>query len=375
MSKENKRKEINKNGVSQVVIKSVKGQAVSDREVYAINNQEIEGLLPVEVIKKGNSFKLIYNLTGLMTLSDFLLTPMNRESFARLLQNILEVLKGMQKAYFNQHALNMNLDSVMINPAKQRLLFMYIPIQAYDGGSSLRAFLLGIIQAGSFVKEDDSDYVKEYIRILNEGINFSVFELEEYIKRLVSEDGYRTNKNMLCHKCGTQVRSGAKFCSVCGAKLSDVTENADNAKLYNPLVSAEPAQTVAKEEEGSSAGCSTATQGLYRQSEECGGTTLLGYTQPKYPYLIREKTEEKIVIDRNEFCIGKSRQNCNYSVTDNSAVSRQHAQIISRDGRCYIKDLNSTNKTYVNERAIEEEELTSGAKIRLGNERFIFYIE
>ena len=59
MSKENKRKEINKNGVSQVVIKSVKGQAVSDREVYAINNQEIEGLLPVEVIKKGNSFKLI----------------------------------------------------------------------------------------------------------------------------------------------------------------------------------------------------------------------------------------------------------------------------------------------------------------------------
>lgn len=375
MSKENKRKEIYKNGVSQVVIKSMKGQAVSDREVYAVNNQEIEGLLPVEVIKKGSSFKLLYNLTGLMTLSDFLLTPMNRESFAHLLRNILEVLKNMQKAYFNQHALNMNLDSVMVNPAKQRLLFMYIPIQGYDSGCSLRAFLLEIIQAGSFVKEDNSDYVREYIRILNEGINFSVFELEEYIKRLVSKEGYEANKSIRCYKCGTQVQRGAKFCWVCGAKVSDVTENADNVKLYNPLEAAEAARTAQKEEADLHSGYSTATQGLYRQSGECGGTTLLGYTQPKYPYLIREKTEEKIVIDRNEFCIGKSKQTCDYSVPDNSAVSRQHAKIISSDGRCYIKDLNSTNKTYVNERAIEEEELMSGAKIRLGNEKFIFYIE
>ncbi len=383
MSKENKSKVITKNGISEVIVKSVKGQVVSEREAYAINNHEIDGLLPVEVMKKANSFKLKYSITGLMPLSDFLLTPMNREEFARLLQNILDVLKGMQKAYFNQHALNMSLDRVMINPARQRLLFMYLPIQGYDSGCSLRSFLLEIIQAGSFVKEDGSDYVREYIRILNEGINFSVFELEEYVKGLVSENGYKVDKSILCHKCGAKSKNGAKFCFVCGAKLSDSTEAAASNKIYNPIETTRGVRpsTASQAEEKvdfeHKAVCAKAasTQGLRRQGEAVGGTTLLGYMQPEYPYLVREKTSEKIMIDKDEFYIGKSKQDCSYAVSDNKAVSRRHAKIISSDGRFYIKDLESTNKTYVNGQEIEEKELETGARIALANENFMFYKE
>ena len=88
MSKDNREKTVNKNGASQIIVKSVKGQIISDREVYAMNNNEVEGLLAVEVVRKGNAFRLIYHLTGLISLRDFLLTPMDRQVFVRLIQSI-----------------------------------------------------------------------------------------------------------------------------------------------------------------------------------------------------------------------------------------------------------------------------------------------
>ena len=112
-----------------------------------------------------------------------------------------------------------------------------------------------------------------------------------------------------------------------------------------------------------------------------GGTTVLGseelYT-PSYPYLIRDKTNEKISVNKPSFRIGSERKYVDYWVNDNSTVSRSHADIITREKRYFIIDLNSTNKTYVDGRAIaveKEVELFSGTKVRLSNEDFTFEIE
>lgn len=51
-------------GTSQLMIKSLKGQQLSEHEVYSINNNEVRGLLHLDVVQKNNSFKLFYNVTG-----------------------------------------------------------------------------------------------------------------------------------------------------------------------------------------------------------------------------------------------------------------------------------------------------------------------
>lgn len=107
---------------------------------------------------------------------------------------------------------------------------------------------------------------------------------------------------------------------------------------------------------------------------------MLGANGPEelaFPYLIREKTEEKISVDKPSFRIGKENSYCDYFVSDNNAISRSHADIITRDHRYFIIDHNSTNKTYVDGRVIpveKEIEIFSGTKIRLANEDFVFYI-
>lgn len=109
-----------------------------------------------------------------------------------------------------------------------------------------------------------------------------------------------------------------------------------------------------------------------------GETTVLSMTanvEKQSAYLIRLKSNEKILIDKPVFRIGKEKSYVDYFIGDNTAISRSHANIILRDGEYFIVDTNSTNHTYVNGRMIQsnvEIRLTNETKIRLSNEDFDF---
>lgn len=100
-------------------------------------------------------------------------------------------------------------------------------------------------------------------------------------------------------------------------------------------------------------------------------------TPKALPYLIRVSTEERIMLNKAVFKIGKATRGVDYTVGGNGAISRQHAFIIQKDGVCYIKDNKSTNHTYVNGKRVEdgvEEILTHDSIVRLGDEEFTFKI-
>lgn len=109
-----------------------------------------------------------------------------------------------------------------------------------------------------------------------------------------------------------------------------------------------------------------------------GETTVLGasslVTEVK-PYLVRAKNNEKILLDKPVFRIGKERSYVDYFIGDNTAISRSHANIVTRDGEYFVVDTNSTNHTYLNGAMLQsnvETKITHGAKVKLANEEFEF---
>ena len=99
--------------------------------------------------------------------------------------------------------------------------------------------------------------------------------------------------------------------------------------------------------------------------------------QAPVPYLLRTATNEKIYINKPEFAIGRSATKADYTVTDNSDVSRIHCIIERKNGVSYIKDNQSTNGTYVNGKNIAGQEnvfLTNNTKVSLGDEEFVYHI-
>ena len=63
----NKCKVISKLGVTQLIIKGEKDQQLGARELHAVQKGELRCLLRLTSVQKGNSFKLVCDITGFIT--------------------------------------------------------------------------------------------------------------------------------------------------------------------------------------------------------------------------------------------------------------------------------------------------------------------
>ncbi|HYO73617.1 MAG TPA: GGDEF domain-containing protein [Archangium sp.] len=80
---------------------------------------------------------------------------------------------------------------------------------------------------------------------------------------------------------------------------------------------------------------------------------------------------KKYALQETEFTIG--REEGNHNVVDLDNVSRRHAMIIRKQGRMLVKDLGSTNGTYLNDQEVTQETaLRSGDLIKVGGSIFKF---
>ena len=162
-----------------------------------------------------------------------------------------------------------------------------------------------------------------------------------------------SHKIKICDNCGSENESSAVFCFVCGKRLDKSEDTRKSASFENEDTDA------------------------YDKTSILSGN----FITEKYPYLIRVRNGEKIIINKPLFKIGREKASCDYAVDNNRAVSRTHAAIITRNTCCYITDLGSVNKTYVNDviippqKEVEISPSNSHISIKLADEEFQFFTE
>lgn len=385
----NKCKIIKRKGMRKLLVKGVKGQQLSEWEANAINTDEVVGLLHVDAYKKGFAYHLEYDITGYITFQEYLQIPLTQEAFARMLDNILENLKSIEEKHFNQQLILHDMDKIYINPSTQRVFFAYVPLQPFENSGTLQEMLLDIIQYSAFDENEDSEYVSEYISILNRGINFSVFDLEEYVRTLIKTvNGEYDGETVECPRCHAIIPAETVLCN-CGFKLHGFTGSTNVAKsqVYDMFQNyREAAQshnhTENKEHDAEQSPVSTpeveiASNAHGAQAKKKLTTVLSLYDEEEQSraHLIRESSGEKIQMEKYPFRLG--RESGDYIIS-NRYVSDPHMDIICRNNCFYVIDLESTNKTYVDGAVIpaqQETEIFSGCQMRLANEKFQFFIE
>ena len=80
---------------------------------------------------------------------------------------------------------------------------------------------------------------------------------------------------------------------------------------------------------------------------------------------INNKVQGEYFIRKKRINIGRHRDND--LRIDDPLISRQHAQILQQGRTVYLRDLNSTNGTYVNNKRVDIAALEEGTVIKLGN--------
>ena len=76
------------------------------------------------------------------------------------------------------------------------------------------------------------------------------------------------------------------------------------------------------------------------------------------------KEPERIELSRLPFTLGRN-ESCDYQILS-SRVSREHAEIVKEGGAFRVRDLKSTNGTYVNGERVARASLKDGDRLRVG---------
>ncbi len=320
----NKIKRTAKKGITIFTVKGQKGQQLCQHELLAINQGNVPGLLCMQQESYGSTFDLSYNVTGLTSLKDYLSTPLRKKNFISILESILQTLQGMQNCYLNTDNLLLDPKYVVANAFSHKLHFLYIPIQGHSCDTPLREFLRELVRLACFAPDEDSAYLSRYIQILNTGANLSVFQLEEFVRSLeakpVRPETYPQSHNPTASHL-----------------VYDPLEHAEaQIRDHDPVAPMLPVQ------------------------------------------LVRHRTGQIILVTKPSFRIGRTRDYCDYAISDSQTVSGNHADILVQNGQCFVVDLYSRNKTFVAGRPIPPDTkvpLQHGQKLQLADEIFTVCID
>lgn len=184
-------------------------------------------------------------------------------------------------------------------------------------------------------------------------------------KNINKVQNYNMNEiNTICSNCGYNSEVAFKYCPKCGY-LNDFSNNYNN--IDNNLVDNNEIESEYE------------TQ--YINEYENDETTLLEtqvLKSNKTIKFVNKETKESHIFKLDEAkIIGRLKNSVDLFIEDES-VSRKHALILAIDDKVYIKDLESKNKTYINEKEIDPSilhEIYNSDSVTFANKEYVLSIE
>lgn len=333
----------------------------------------IRGLMKPTV---GGARKISYIAPNGITLKKYLSNNITKNDFFLVFAQILEAVKAIDRNSFNINNLVSNINYSFINERTKEVHLVYQPLRSQVITSGLASFLYDVAYSVNLELGTDYRDINQLIEYMKSLPVFSIQKVEDYILKIYPQ----VYKQVKRQKPGqSQMLRGNDFyyrqndVQKRNQQIRNLNDDSDNSTLPDDengdtalLDDFDDATTLLDDD---------ATLLLIEEDE---ATSLLIDDAKTYPYLIRASTYDRIEINRSVFRIGKECSYVDYFVQNNTAVSRRHADIITKGNQYFIKDNRSTNHTFINGLDIpadQEIEIFDGDSLTLANEVFEFHID
>lgn len=330
-------------------------EIINERELDFFSRKSIRGLLKAKYIKKLFFTGIEYRGPIGISLSERLKKTVTRYDFFFMMEQVVDLTQKLKKNAMPVNKIVWDINNVYINETTREMQFIYLPIETAVAEIEVIAFIESMIYSAKVSNDENTDYISEFTYFIKSLRKFDAEKIEKYIQQKERSIVSTIKKN------------NAGQSGFMTDKPRDYYAHYDQDDEATGMLEDDDEETGLLNEDEEETG-------LLVEDDE--GTGLLEEdTSTHYPTLYRLSTEEQIVINKPVFRLGKERTYTDYFVSNNNAVSRSHADIVTRNYRYYIIDLNSKNKTFVNNQVIPvqvETELHNGDSIRLGNEEFVF---
>ena len=339
-----------------------------------------------------------------ITLQDRMKKEVTKREFLFILEHIVVAIQKLQVNHFPLQNLRMDMRQIYINETTRELQFLYIPVFGVNQETNIVDLFNAVIYSAHPAKENDMEYVSRFHYFFTGLEPLDLEKIEQFIQREdrsvvntirkhnAGQSGFMTSKQKHYYdhldwqekqkdEGNTDLLEEDESTDLLkeGEDPTDLLTDEDPTGL---LTDNEPTGLLADEDEDKTGLLNPEDEATGRLVDDEEGTDLLHETTQMektvvFPELHRVLTGEVIKINKPVFRIGKERIYVDYFVTNNNAISRSHADIITRESGYFVIDLNSKNRTYLNNAALavrEETRICDGDMLRLGNEEFEFHV-
>lgn len=328
-------------------------EKLNENELNDFSRKYVRGLLKVNRRKKNC---IEYSGPIGVSLYQRLKKPVSKYDFFFIMEQMIDLIQKMNNAALKLDCVVLDIHHVYINEKTKELQFVFLPLFKPMSDVTILDFMYNFIYSVTPLQEQDDSYISEFVYFLQGMQRFDPEKIEAYIEK----EDRKVVQIIKKHNVG---QSGFMT-----DKPRDYYEHYDGKEEDEAtgLLEDEETTRMLREDENT----------VLLQDDELTGLLSEERYGAHYASLYREISKETISINEPVFRIGHEKKYSNYLIEDNCAISKSHADIITRGQKYYIMDLNSTNKTYVNGSPIiprQEVEIRDGDHVRLGNEEFVFH--
>ncbi|MBR3173278.1 MAG: FHA domain-containing protein [Eubacterium sp.] len=406
-----KKMRVRHNGSNIMILEKLdRDETINQKEVELLNTKIIRGIMRPTVMGIN---KLSYICPEGITLEKYVRAGLTKNDFFLVVAQVLEVIKSVDRNNLNINNLVLDINGSYINEKTKAINFVYQPIVSPRSSTNIFSFLYDISYSTSLALNEDVNCINDMVTFMRSMRSFSVIEFEKYILRVYPEvytqikrqkpgqSEMLNGKDMYYHRneWEEKVERQEKEQSSLLTPMPEVADEDDEDTSL--LVEDESANDVQQtdvniqspnmdgptmpEEEDENTSLLVEEQAPMSQADqtvssfdEDEGTALLSDDLTTGAYLLRLSNYDRIDLNKPSFRIGKEKSYVDYFISNNNAVSRIHCDIIKRGSSFFIKDNNSTNRTFINGDPIQpnmEVEIRVNDVIMLGNEKFEFHID
>lgn len=366
-------------GTYSYLVYEIKDEVVDKLSLGMLENNEIPGILPILFTQMDDKKYLKYNISAKVSAREFLTGTVNRKRLLGVFYSIADALTTIDEYMIDVKSILLNLDYIYVDVTTCKAYMVCLPIMDSKQNIDIHMFLKEIMFSTQLDQTENCDYVATIINYLNSSAGFNINEFKEVINKLkyeqqetptvsiapvqIHKDNIQQTEIKNTYSDNKVVTDQAVAFEKKAEEMVQGRKETVNEVAFSPNLNKEEPSEKDNEK-------------IY------GETTVLGAgavqtPMQKQPYLVRLKNRERILLDKPVFRIGKEKSYVDYFISDNTAISRSHANIINKDEKFFVVDTNSTNHTFVNGEMIQsgaEIEILHGTKIQLANEEFEFKI-
>lgn len=343
-------------------------------------NNDIEGFLPVQPVQVENDRYFRYDITGLVTMKEYLGEYVKKDRLLKVFYGIANTIRESSEYMINWTSFSLERKEIYVNPENGDVRLLCLPLLTVINDGNICNFFKNVLFSSQFDLDENGDYVGKLITFLNPKsytLDKFIYELEDMLglehKEVVEEEDEEDEEDTTVEAETEEDKSDA---DVEKEPAEDTEQEAanDDTEIQPELEEniAETSDEVIDEKVTEETIEIDEVSGKDAETEEVPPTV----SKPEIePYLIRLSNNQEIKIDKDSFYIGKDEKNVDYCISDNLAIDDKHAYIIRHGKEYFVVDNNSKNHTYLNRVLIGTDEeifIPHGAQLRFADEDFEF---